>query len=97
MSNLLRTPRERPASMLTSTVTPRFPRDDWTYDAHAARRDDAPRESVSHVRTQLGVHEQARGLRAPRRAIGMPLRRRRTIVEAPAASGGIASSLAGNR
>ena len=30
MSNLLRTPRERPASMLTSTVTPRFPRDAWT-------------------------------------------------------------------
>jgi hypothetical protein len=83
--------------MLTRAVTSSFPSHDRTRNAYAARRNDASRESIGHVRTQRGVRQQARHLRSPSSPIGVPLRRRRAIFEPAAARGGIASQLTRNR
>ena len=53
--------------------------------------------TLLHIGAQGCVGRKLRGLRSAGRAFGMPLRRRRPILQSAATRGGVAAQLAGDR
>ena len=73
VSDLLRTPRARPASLLPPTVVPAGPAHIWARHARPVSGGDDACKSVLHILAQFVVHGELRDLRTPGASVGVPL------------------------
>ena len=83
--------------MLPPPVPTPLPRHHRPGDRGPARRDDHAGQPLLHVPPQRRIDRQSCRLRPARGAIRMPLRRRRSVLEAAAARGGVAAQLPRDR
>ena len=91
--DLLRAPCTRPASRLPPAMPAPLPRHRWASDAGAARSDDLAGQPLLHISAQGRIERKLRRLGPARRPLGVPLRRRRAILQAAAAGGSVAPQL----
>ena len=90
-------PCTRPAPMLPRPVPAARPRHRRSGHRGPARSGHGARQPVLHIRPQRRPRHELRRLRAPRRPLGMPLRRRGPVPQPAAAGRGIAPQLARDR
>src|SRR6266571_3628368 len=95
--DLLGTPRARPATIVPPTMAAADPAHGGTSDARAVRRRDRPREPLLHVPPQRLVRRELGRLRSTRAPIGVPLRRRGTVLKPAAAGRGVPTQLTRDR
>ena len=73
VSNLLRTPRPRPASLLAAPVPPTDPAHIWSRHAGPVSSGDDACESVLHILAQFVVRGELRDFRTSGAPVGVPL------------------------
>ncbi len=83
MDNLLRTPCRCPSPILPRSVSTTLPRHRRPGNRSSLWGDDHTGQSILHIRAQRQVDRQLHWFRAPGRPVGVPLRCRCTIVQAP--------------
>lgn len=97
LGNLLGTPRPGPPPGLAPAAPAPRPPHARPRDHGAAGREDRAVQPLLYVLLQRGVHRQLRRLWSARGALCMPLRRRRAVLEAAGARGGVAAQLTRDR
>src|SRR5690606_2756794 len=98
LRDLLRTPRRRPAPVLTTGLVQPFPRRrSRTRPDRAVRPANVPGEPVVDVLAQSRIGRQLGLLRALGCDLGLPLRGRRSVPRVCRSRGRIAAQLAGDR
>ena len=95
--NLLRAPGPGPSPILSRSMPTALPGHGRAGNRSAARSDDDASQSFLHISAQCRVERKLRRLRATSRSLGVPLRRRRTILQTAAAGGSVAPQLTGDR
>jgi len=95
--DLLGAPRSRPAPVLAAAVTPANPMDVRAFNAGPIGLPHHTRQTVLHIAPQRLIHGELGGLQAPGAPIGVPLGRRRLVLQAPAAGRGVAPQLPRDR
>src|SRR4051812_22320951 len=84
LGDLLRAPGHTPAPVLAPPVPPTLPRHRRAGNRSSARGNDSTGQPILNVGPQLGVDREFRHLRAAPRPLGMPLCRRRPVVQVAA-------------
>src|SRR5260370_29035343 len=84
-----------PPAVLPRSMPTAFPGHGRTGNRSPARSDDDSCQSFLHIGSQCRVERKLRRLRAESGSLGVPLRRRRAILQSAAPSGGLAPQLPG--